>query len=56
MAMVSIENVEKVVKPPQIPVAKNKRHSGEKLNFSLKPKTIPIAKQPIILTVKVPNG
>ncbi len=54
--IVSSEKDENVVKPPQIPVAKNKRHSGDTLNFSDKPNIIPITKQPKILTVKVPNG
>ena len=56
MPTVSFEKAEKVVNPPRIPVAKNSRHSGVILPLSLNPKTIPIRKQPRILTVKVPNG
>ncbi len=55
-ATVSYEKAEKVVNPPISPVARNSRHSGVRLPLSVKPKTIPMKKQPIIFTVKVPNG
>ena len=34
--MISTENVEKVVKPPQNPVAMNKRHSGGICGYRVK--------------------
>ena len=33
---ISAEKVEKVVKPPQNPVVKNKRHSGAKAGYEMK--------------------
>lgn len=52
-----MEKDEKVVNPPQIPVAKNILISFEsKLDLSLKPKTIPIIKLPTIFTTNVPTG
>jgi hypothetical protein len=53
---VSIENAEKVVNPPIIPVAKNNFHSYEICPLSKKPKIIPIKKQPIRFTANVCNG
>ena len=49
---VSFENEEKVVKPPKNPVAKKSLHSIVIFPLSLKPKTIPIRKQPIIFTAQ----
>jgi hypothetical protein len=50
-------NEENVVYPPQIPVARNNLSSGDNI-FPLLDKayTIPIIKQPKILTLKVPRG
>ena len=53
---VSLEKAEKVVNPPQMPVAKNNRISGDIFVLSLSPKTSPITKQPIIFTPNVPKG
>lgn len=48
---------EKVVKPPQKPVANNNLNSGERMLPLLpNPKMMPIIKQPKILTPKVPKG
>ncbi len=52
--ILSKENDEKVVKPPRHPVIKKSRHTTGMLPFSLKPKIIPIKKQPIMFTHKVP--
>ena len=47
---------EKVVKPPQKPVAKKRAPLDEKrLPLVVRPRTKPISKQPIILTMKVPK-
>lgn len=53
---VSFVKAENVVKPPRSPVARNSRHSCVMLPLSLNPNTSPMKKQPIILTVNVPNG
>ncbi len=53
---VSFEKAEKVVNPPQIPVAKNSRISGDIFVLSLSANTSPIVKQPKIFTPKVPKG
>lgn len=48
--------VEKVVKPPQKPVAnKSVWFSEIKLFFSERPISVPIKKQPMIFTRKVPK-
>ena len=52
----SFENEEKVVNPPRIPVAINKRTSFEKSHRSAYPTRIPIRRQPMIFTTKVPQG
>jgi hypothetical protein len=53
----SLENVEKVVNPPQIPIVRNILHSGDKIfPFSESPKTTPIIKLPTIFIIKVPHG
>jgi hypothetical protein len=44
------------VNPPHIPVARKSLISGDKLVFSLSANTIPMAKQPIIFTPRVPKG
>ncbi len=44
------------MKPPQIPVARKSRSSGVMVVRSLNANTSPIAKQPIIFTLKVPKG
>lgn len=57
MSIFSTLKVEKVVKPPHMPVAKNSFKLVEiKLLLSLKASTIPIAKLPIIFIIKVENG
>jgi len=48
--------VEKVVKPPQKPVVSNSTWFWfSRLFFKERPNTMPISKQPIILTIKVPK-
>ena len=55
--MLSYENVENVVNPPQKPVVRKMRHSGvSRLPFSESAKRTPIRKQPTMFTVKVPSG
>ena len=53
---VSFENEEKVVNPPKTPVTKKSRHSIVKFPLSLRPKIIPIRKQPMRFTPRVPKG
>lgn len=53
----SNEKAEKVVKPPQIPVAKNSFQLWLKASFfKLRAITIPIMKQPLVLTNNVATG
>lgn len=53
----SNENAEKVVKPPQIPVARNNFQLSEILSsLILMANTSPIIKQPMIFTDSVANG
>jgi hypothetical protein len=53
----SLEKVENVVNPPQIPIVRNILHSGDKIfPFSESPKTTPIIKLPRILIRKVLQG
>ena len=53
----SILNAEKVVKPPQIPVARNNFQLLEKpACFILSPITIPITRLPAIFTRRVGTG
>ena len=54
--VLSIEKAEKVVKPPKRPVIRSSRHSIDNCHRSESPKRLPIIKQPITLTDKVPNG
>lgn len=55
--MLSNENVEKVVNPPQNPVISNSLYGVCKGKFLSKtPIKIPIKKQPNALTIKVPLG
>lgn len=53
---VSCENVEKVVNPPKMPVAKKSLHSAFIFPFSVRPYTNPIKKQPSTFTANVPKG
>lgn len=52
----SHEKLEKVVNPPQMPVAKNKRHSPKPACLAANPITMPMIKQPMMFTVNVANG
>ena len=52
----SRENVENVVKPPQIPVFRNKAILSETLCFIATPITNPIRTAPIILVISVSRG
>ena len=52
----SFINVEKVVKPPQKPVTKTSFVVGEICPPSDSPESRPIRKQPMTLTVIVPQG
>ena len=54
--MHSHEKDENVVNPPQIPVAKNKRHSPKPACLDAIPIMIPIKKEPIMFTVNVAKG
>ena len=55
--MFSILNAEKVVKPPQIPVARNNFQLFEKpASFKLRPITIPMMRLPAIFTSRVESG
>ncbi len=53
---VSYEKAEYVVNPPNMPVAKNKRHSWLIVPFKLNANTKPIKKQPATFTTNVPYG
>ena len=53
----SLEKVEKVVKPPHNPVVRNRHHGCEvELNRPNKAKITPIRKHPTRFTAKVPQG
>jgi hypothetical protein len=48
---------EKVVKPPQKPVARKKRQDFDKgCGFSVRPQRKPIRRHPAIFTSNVPSG
>jgi hypothetical protein len=53
---VSIENAEKVVNPPRMPVTIRSRQPVLISVFSKMPYSIPISKQPTRFTVNVPKG
>ena len=56
-AKFSQEKVEKVVKPPQIPVARNNLYSSvNQSNLSGSVRNIPMRKHPMIFTKKVEYG
>ena len=53
----SLEKVEKVVNPPQMPTVMKSAHELLSLEFLLKnPQSSPIAKQPTRFTTSVPQG
>ncbi len=51
-----MENVEKVVNPPNNPIAKVALNVSFMIFLSNKEMTIPIKKDPMIFTIKVLNG
>ena len=53
----SLAKVEKVVNPPQSPVVRSKHHELSVVeNLAKSPYSSPMKKQPMRLTVKVPQG